>query len=230
MYRLKATDVMTLSVITVYPETPIPEVARLLVEHRISGVPVVDFAGNLLGIVTEADLLAKGGARVAWPKVGFFPLSRETEVREHQRRYEGKIAADLMTREVVTGDEEMTLREAAATMAQHRINRIPILRDGRMLGIVTRNDILKAFLRGNDELVRFARDAILHELQIDPATLDISARNGIVTIQGHVEREIDARMLQTLVRGIDGVVDADISGLRHNVDAFGVPRLPVDAG
>lgn len=218
MNRLRAKDVMSHPVITVRPDIPIPEIAKILTEHRISGVPVVDDQGRLVGIVTEADLLLKEAGPGGLPKLAFFLPARSKEVQEQLRRYEGKVAADMMTQEVITATEETPLRELAALMARNQINRIPILRDDQVVGIVSRNDVLKAFTRSDETLHQEARQTLVHDLRIDPEPLDIQVKDGVVTILGQVERKSEVGLMEMSVRAIDGVVSVDVSGLTYDVD------------
>lgn len=209
---------MSHPVITVRPDIPIPEIAKILTEHRISGVPVVDDQGRLVGIVTEADLLLKEAGPGGLPKLAFFLPARSKEVQEQLRRYEGKVAADMMTQEVITATEETPLRELAALMARNQINRIPILRDDQVVGIVSRNDVLKAFTRSDETLHQEARQTLVHDLRIDPEPLDIQVKDGVVTILGQVERKSEVGLMEMSVRAIDGVVSVDVSGLTYDVD------------
>lgn len=218
MNRLKAKDVMSRPVITVRPETPIAEIARALTEHHISGVPVVDDQGRLVGIVTEADLLLKEAGPGGFPKLAFFLPARSKEVQEQLRRYEGKVARDVMTREVITATEETPLRELAALLARNRINRIPIVRNDQVVGIVSRNDVLKAFNRSDETLDEEVRQTLIYDLWIDPKPLEIRVENGVVTIRGKVERKSEIGLIEKFVRAIDGVVGVDVVDLSYDFD------------
>jgi CBS domain-containing protein len=221
---LIARDVMTSPVATVRPDTSIPEVARLLTERRISGAPVVDEHGNLLGIITESDLLFKEAGPAGLPKVAFYLPARSHEIQQQVRRYEGKVAADVMTSEVVTADEETPLRVLAATMVRRSINRIPIVRHGQVIGIVSRNDVLKAFLRPDDALAAAVDEAILTVAGIDPRALEIEVRGGMVTVRGHVEHRSQAEWIGTCTRAIDGVVHVDVSAVTYLHDDRTLPH------
>ncbi|MDR5683196.1 MAG: CBS domain-containing protein [Armatimonadota bacterium] len=225
--RLTARDVMTSRVVTVRPDTPIPEVARLLTEHRISGAPVVDEQGRLVGIVTERDLLFKEAGPGGLPKLAPYVPARSAEVGEQVRRYEGKVAADVMTRDVVTAEEQTPVRVLAATMARRDVNRIPIVREGRVVGIVSRNDVLKVFLRPDTELTAAVAEAILTDTGIDPQSLEIYVRDGVITVRGRVERRSQAEWIRRCAQAIDGVVDVDVSGVAyvHDDRSFAVRRV-----
>ncbi len=202
--RLLARDVMTSPVITVRPDTPIKEVARLLLTHHISGVPVVDEAGTLVGILTEADLLYKERPEVE--EGGLLRLFRRGRLAEAERKAEGLVARDLMTSPVITVPEDTPIREIASLMTRHRINRVPVVRDGRVVGIVSRADILKALTRPDEELAEAVRRALLEELWIDPTRIRIEVHEGVVTLTGEVERRSDKELAERWIATVDGVV------------------------
>ncbi len=212
MRRLRAKDVMTTPVYTVGPDTPIPEVARLLVERHISGVPVVDEAGRLVGIVTEADLLPKEAGPAGLPLAALFEPDAP-EVREHLRRYRGRLVREVMTREVVTATEDTPAQQLAVLMLRKQVNRIPIVRGDRVVGIVTRNDLLRVFLRTDAELEAAARQA-LEDLGLESERVQVRARDGVLILSGEVESGELARLVVLVLRALDGVVDVDASALR----------------
>ncbi len=124
MRSLTAADVMTSEVITADPSMTVTELARLLAEKRISGVPVVDYKGSLIGIVSQADILSR--------KMG------QDTVRA------------IMTSDVVAVDESESVQEIAYLLSMKRINRVPVLREGKVVGIVSRTDIVKAMAESGE--------------------------------------------------------------------------------
>lgn len=148
MEELTARDIMTTPVVTVTPQTTLREIAELLAEKRISGVPVVDEEGRVVGIVSETDLIDEERRRVALPRTTLFGVYTlpERVLREAYDEGDTLTAADLMTRRVFTLPEDTPAREVAEEMVARKINRIPITRDGRLVGIVTRADVLRAVL------------------------------------------------------------------------------------
>jgi len=145
---ITAADIMTRTVLTALPDDPVAKVARLLSDHKISAVPVCDAAGHLLGMVSEGDLmrpfskdhdlkrewwlemLAEGGELA--------PAFLDYVKTDHRR------AADLMTAPVITATEDMTVPDVAELLSGHLIKRVPVLRDGLIIGIVSRSDIVRA--------------------------------------------------------------------------------------
>jgi CBS domain-containing protein len=145
---IDAADIMTAHVVTAGPDDTVVKVARLLAEHHISAVPVCDAAGALLGMVSEGDLMRPFGAETATRRAWWLRMLAEgtdlapeflAYVREDQRR-----AKDLMTTPVVSVTERTSVREIADLMIRHRIKRVPVLRDGKVVGVVSRADLVRA--------------------------------------------------------------------------------------
>lgn len=208
-------DVMTSPVISVRPETQIKEVARLLVEHRISGLPVVDDAGRVLGVVSEGDLLVKEQDPDAFrhrPLARIFGESEETLLMI--AKAEARTAGDAMTAPAITIDASRSVHVAATMMVEGRINRLPVTEGDSLIGIVTRADIVRTFVRTDDELAETIRnDVLLHAMWIDPAEFTVSVAEGVATIHGRVERRSTAAMIGPMVEMVPGVVavNADIA-------------------
>ncbi len=208
--RLRVRHVMTTPVVTVREDTCVKEVAEVLLRHRISGVPVLSAGGELVGIVTEADLLYKELPE----RAGGWRLRPDpAEVRKRA----ALTARDLMTRPVLTVEEDAPLREAARLMAQHRVNRLPVLREGKLVGIVSRADVIKALAREDAELERAVRESLLRDLWVDPATVQVRVEEGVVYLEGTVDRWSDKELVERWVAGVDGVVSVH-SALTYRVD------------
>jgi len=145
---MRAGDIMRREVRTVGPDATVEEVAAILAEAEYSGLPVVDEEDRVIGIVTEADLLARA-KRLNLPK--FFPFLGGVIYLEDPRRFEEELrkataarVRDVMTAEVVTVTEDTPLEDVATLLVERGINRVPVVRDGRLVGIITRDDILRA--------------------------------------------------------------------------------------
>lgn len=212
MRRLRARDVMTSPAVTVRPDTPVVEAARIMARRRISGLPVVDEDGHLMGIVTEADLLLKEAGPGGLPLVAFHAEGPPPDVQPLLRRYEGRLVGEVMTREVVAAQEDTPLQQVAALMARKNVNRIPILRGGVVVGVVSRNDVLKAFLVEDEELVRRVQET-LEELGLPPDRVHVEVQDGVVRLRGQVDSPGEARVVALCVRGLDGVVAVDTAEL-----------------
>lgn len=141
---MKAGDVMTTGAATVRPDAPLAEAARVMVEYRISGLPVVDAAGRLVGIITESDFLRRpDGGRERWISV----LLRGDDARITAKELQGRRVEEVMTRNPVTVGAETPLEEVLDLMEQKRIKRVPVVRDGKVAGIVSRANLIQALMR-----------------------------------------------------------------------------------
>ena len=202
-------DVMTRSVISVRSWTPLKEVAQLLVERRISGMPVVDDDGALLGVVSEGDFLMKEQGFQAIrhrPLARFFGESHES--RSRQAKVQAVTAGEAMTAPAVTIASSRHVTEAAAVMTTRGINRLPVVDDGRLVGIVTRADLVRAFVRSDEELAATIRDdVLLRTLWLDPAQFTVFVEDGVASISGRVERRSTADMIGRAMSMVPGIVD-----------------------
>jgi CBS-domain-containing membrane protein len=204
----KVESVMTAEVVTAKPMTPFRELVELLGRRRISALPVVDDAGTLLGIVSEADLLVKEG----YPRGG--DDAGVIESLRHWRRFDkaaGVQAADVMTRRVVTVPLGTEIATAARLMVRLGLRRLPVVDDrGRLAGIVTRGDLLKLFLRPDPAIAWEVRHELLEDRMGESATdLDVEVRDGVVSLTGKLDRRSQVRPLLDAVKGLDGVVGVD---------------------
>ena len=141
-------EIMTKNVITVKEDTTVTEIAKILLENKISGVPVVNDEGGLVGIVSEADLIYRE-ANIHLPAFipimdGVIFLESWRKVEEQLKKMTGFKAKDVMTKDVITVEENTPVEEAARIMLEKKINRLPVMRNNKIIGIVTRADILKA--------------------------------------------------------------------------------------
>jgi CBS domain-containing protein len=147
---VQVSELMTREVITVHPDTPVVEIARKMLQNDISGVPVVDHDGRLVGIVTETDLVVRN-ANVHFPTFlqildARIYLTSTRHFEEELRRALGTVAADVMTREVQTVRPDDDISVAATLMVDRGLNPIPVLNDGRLEGIISRSDIIRHIL------------------------------------------------------------------------------------
>jgi CBS domain-containing protein len=148
--HLTARDVMTPIVYTALAHTSLDEIVQLMTSQHISGVPVVDNDRRVIGMVSEADLIDEHKREAVIPRTllfGLLPLPDDV-LCEAARRGKMLQAKDLMTRPVVTATEATTIHELADLMVQHWINRVPIVRDGRLVGMVSRSDLVRALAQG----------------------------------------------------------------------------------
>ena len=144
--ELTARDVMTKDVVTIPETASLREAAHILVEHRISGAPVVDESGNVVGMLSEADILDEKKREAALPRVALFGVSIVPE-DSLRRAYEEGMSLqvkDVMTKRVISVEEDTPLKEIARLMVRHKVNRFPVVKERKLVGIVARDDILRA--------------------------------------------------------------------------------------
>jgi len=146
--ELKVRDIMITPVITVKPDTTVRELADILAQNKISGVPVVDDQDRVLGMVSEADVIVQD-ADLHFPYYiqfleGVIYLQSVHKFEERFRKAFGSKVSEIMTEDVISVSPDHTVREVATLMADRDVNRVPVTEDGRLLGIVTRGDIVRA--------------------------------------------------------------------------------------
>lgn len=212
-----ARDIMTTDVCTFAPETSVLEAARLLVDRRISGAPVVDGAGRVIGIVSEGDLIRRAelGTEKEWSGWREFLVARRTLAHEFIRSHATRVA-DIMTAPVWTVGEDATLADLAELFEKKNIRRAPVVRDGKLIGIASRADMVRALLRAwaaahpptpvEDEAIR---QAILEQTASkrwsDTSMLNVEVHDGTVELYGVADSDDVARALQVLAESMPGV-------------------------
>jgi CBS domain-containing protein len=198
-------DVMTTKVETVEPWAPFTEIVTRLAEHRLSAAPVVDPEGNVLGVVTEADLLLK--QEHPDPKLDI-PLIWSRHRRREREKAAASVARELMTTPPVTVLPTITVTEAARRMHTAGVKRLPVVDEaGRLVGIVSRADLLKVFTRTDEAIWREVMDdVIVGDFMMDPSRFFIDVVDGVVVLQGRVERSRLIPFLVRAVHGVEGVV------------------------
>ncbi|MEU8511061.1 CBS domain-containing protein [Kitasatospora sp. NPDC048722] len=206
-------ELMTPAVVHVRPDTGFKEIARLLAEHDITAVPVLDDEDRPLGLVSEADLLTNEAAQE--DPAGLM-LTPDLPPRERARS-RATTAVGLMTRPAVCARPEWTVVEAARVMQGEHVKRLPVVDEaGRLVGIVSRGDLLRVFLRHDSAIREEIRAEVLRRvLGIDPDTVDVTVHDGRVTLAGTLDRGGPAEVVERLCRSVDGVVDVT-SHLGHH--------------
>ncbi|MCI3241816.1 MULTISPECIES: CBS domain-containing protein [Streptomyces] len=210
MKHNKVGSVMSTEVVRAEYGTPFKEVARRLGEHRISGLPVVDEDDKVIGVVSETDLMARQADTPDpyEPKKHFRPVALTRGARRRAAKSKARTAGQLMTEPPVTVHADDTIVEAARTMVQHRVERLPVLDEAdRLVGIVTRRDLLTVFLRPDEEIrTEIVEQILVRALWLPPRSIDVAVMEGVVTLTGHVERKSEKEIALSMTRQIDGVV------------------------
>ncbi|WP_237215681.1 CBS domain-containing protein [Falsiroseomonas oryziterrae] len=219
MTNLRARDLMTPDVVTVPPETPVLAMARLLAERGISAVPVVDANGTAVGVVTEADLIRRLAGEADRP-AGWLASLFGNQERDAERyaRTHGVTAKDVMTSDVVAVDPDTLASQVAHLMEDRGIRRVLVTQDGRLKGIVSRADLLRALVSppaeggelSDDRIRRAVMAAMKKEPWADTFYTMVDVKDGVVEFHGFSRSAAVQRGLRVLaenVPGVKGVVD-----------------------
>ena len=198
-------DVMTRDVVSVTPDTPLKDVAAALVERGISGLPVCDADGAVVGVLSEADLLVKQGGSPE-RSGGLFAWLVETASAPDLAKLRAHTAGEAMTSPAVTVETASPVSEAARTMVSLGVNRLPVVEDGRLVGIVTRADLVRLFTRSDEEIARDIRQDVVKRLWIAPERIEIEVEQGEVVLRGEVDTEVEAGLLEKRIPLVAGVV------------------------
>ncbi|WP_225849001.1 CBS domain-containing protein [Streptomyces sp. HPF1205] len=199
-------QVMTEQVVSVRPQTPFKEVAGLLGRHRVSGLPVVDADDRVVGVVSESDLLQRQAlADVQEPRRR---LWRSRAARAAGRKAAALTAGELMSAPAVTVRADESVARAARTMTTRRIERLPVVDgEGRLVGIATRRDLLRVFLRSDEDIRKEVIDEVLvRSLWLMPQEVGVRVKDGVVTLEGRVDRESEVHIAGRMTEHMDGVV------------------------
>ncbi len=225
---MRAMDVMTTNVITVGPDTSVQEVARILSERGISGVPVVDGDNRLIGILSEGDLLhrvetgterrpARTGRRRSW---WLDTIGSDEELARDYVKSHGRTAKDVMTPEVISVSDTTELAEIATLLETKRIKRVPVVKDGKLVGIVSRANLVRALAAAGSQLTtdtavddRTMREKLLAELKgqewVHTWAADIIVRDRIVHLWVSDDRRPEERQAMRVaaenIPGVQGV-------------------------
>ncbi|MGW9072649.1 CBS domain-containing protein [Streptomyces yangpuensis] len=198
--RYTVSDVMTHTAIAIGREASYKEIVELLHEWKVSAVPVLEGEGRVVGVVSEADLLPKEEFRREEPRL--------PEQLDEASKAGGVLAEDLMSAPAITIHPDATTAEAARIMAHQHVKRLPVVnRLGMLEGVVSRSDLLKVFLRPDEELAEEIRQAVLTDLAPGTASLDFSVQDGVVTLRDPLPERAPVPLLARAIRAVEGVVD-----------------------
>jgi len=215
-------NVMTRDVVCAHEDTPYKELVELLATQRVSAVPVVDDRHHVLGVLSEADLLLKQEKPAR-------PLARALSARRRRlerAKAQATVAAELMSQPAITIGTQTTLTEAARRLHAEGIKRLPVIDAvGRLVGIVSRVDLLKTFLQSDEELHQeIVEDVIFGDLFMAPNRFDVHVRDGVVALQGRCERRSLIPTVVRAVAAVEGVVRVE-NRLGYDVDDLS-PVMP----
>lgn len=221
---MQARDIMTTRVVTVELDTTIDEVARRLLESRISAVPVVDARGRLVGIVSEGDLMRHAGTEAerqsSW-WLSLLLLPEETAI-DYVRTH-GRHAKDVMTRKVIAVSEQASLEEIAETLEKHRIKRVPVVDQGELVGIVSRANLLHGLAARSsgvrqpvdDRKLKSEIEENLAKAGVRAQLLNVVVAGGIAHLWGVVATTVEQAAVRVAAESVSGVKE-----VRFNVEVL----------
>lgn len=228
---MKASEIMTPAVVTVTPSTPVQEVARIMTEKHVSGVPVVSNDGSLIGIVSQSDLLHRAELgterkRKAWLR---FFQDRDRQAAEFVKAH-GQTAGSVMSRTVVSVSDKADVGEVASVLDANNIKRVPVIRDGKLIGIISRGDLVRALSqRPSAQSAAQIDDAAVQKRLtvsmrrqdwLNSSYLNTSVKDGVVQLYGFAESQQQRDALVVLVKEQTGVKDV-VDNIRVGMPAIG---------
>ena len=214
-------DVMTTPAVSVIDTSPLSDAITLMMVNKVSGLPVLDSIGQLTGILSEGDLLRRvelGSGSDDGPWWSLLLSSRE--LAEHYRRTNGRQVSDVMTMKPITIGEEDTLNDAARLMQKHRIKRLPVMRDGKLVGLLTRIDFVKVLGQmiasvyeeaaiSDGEIKRRFWAEVAHQSWSKNCEVEITVNQGRVTLEGLVPSDDHRSSIKVAAVNIPGVLSVD---------------------
>lgn len=211
---MQARDIMNTNVITTQTDATVREIAKRLVENRISAVPVVEKDGRLVGIVSEGDLMRRTESGTerhsSW---WLFLLAAPEETARDYVKTHGQRAADVMTRRVITINEDTPVREIAETLEKHRIKRVPVMRGDQIVGIVSRANLLRGLAAqqapptfvADDRKIKASVEKAMSDAGVRTTFLNVIVSNGVVTLWGAVESPEEREAVRIAAETATGV-------------------------
>lgn len=212
---MKAHEAMTENVIAVGTNTAVREIAALLVQHRISAVPVVSEEGRVIGIVSQTDLGHRSETDTEKRRKWWLEIANSNSKARDYIKSHGSIANDIMTRFVVSVSKDAQLSEVAEILDTHRIRQVPVMEDGKLVGMISRADLVRKLAEAtitpsaakpeNGALQKAIWQRIKAEGWVHSALVNIAVKDGVVELWGAVASDEQRRALRLLVEGVNGV-------------------------
>ena len=229
LVRMQARDVMTTGVTTIHPDATVREAAQLMLERRVSGLPVVDGKERLVGMVSEGDLMRRRELGSAAPRSWWLRFFAEEAARDYLKTH-GEAVRDVMTSPVVSVRRATPLHEVARLLEEHRIKRVPVVDGGRLVGIVSRADLVRRIATMPQRPTartagdRVMRDRVMKALRRsgrDLGFVNVTVEHGVVHLWGGVFSNHERRALAVAAKAVEGVrkVEDHTSVIPHHVVA-----------
>jgi len=208
---MRVHEVMTADVATTTTDTLLKDAALELATRRISGMPVLDDEGCVVGVLSEADILAKEGGEQE--RAGFLQWFLDPTDPWVAARFDAVTVGDAMSCPAKTIHPQASVADAATTMLEQRVNRLPVVdTSGKLLGLVSRGDLVRAFARTDAEIQHeIEQDVLRRRMWLKPDEVRVSVTNGVVTLSGSVGMRSYVELLPKFARGVPGVVEVESS-------------------
>lgn len=219
---MKVRDLMTTEPITTTPDAPLKDAARQMIEHGVSGLPVIQ-GGKLVGMVTEGDFLRQEANRDQPYRLSLLEALFGSGAGSAPAV---ETVGEVMSEPVITITADATVSEAARVMSHRRVKRLPVVDEhGSLIGVISRADIVNAFTKPDEVIEDEIREDIIRRLLfLDPSIVTVAVHDGVVTLSGELENRTEAHLLEELTRRIAGVVRV-VSHLSFQVDDERIGKL-----
>ncbi|MDM9623386.1 hypothetical protein A6U87_25875 [Rhizobium sp. AC44/96] len=224
---MQAKDVMTKDVVHISPAIGIRHAVAVMLENNVSGLPVVDDQGRVCGMLTEGDLLLRREIRLSSRPARAPEVISETDL-ERYISSNGWSVADVMSQDVIVAGPDSEISDIAESLQAHRIKRLPIVEDGKLIGIVSRRDILQIIIdapattlpRGDASIKLALRTRLRSDLGLTSQRIQVTVKDGQVTLEGQVESELKRKAVRSLVEGL---------GVGAICDRIRIAEAPIEA-
>lgn len=204
---MKVDDIMSVPVITVAPETPLKDAAALMLEHRISGVPVVA-GGSVVGVLSETDILFK--ERTPPERHGLVDWILHYGDDPPAAKVSARTVRDAMTTPAVTVHRRRRVVDVAGLLLDLEIDRLPVVDGDQLVGIVTRSDLVRAFARSDEQIEEeIRRDAVVRAAWMPPENVEVAVTHGDVVLEGAVVTETVAELIESETHSVPGVISVE---------------------
>ncbi len=232
---MHARDIMSAGVLSIKPTTQVSEIAKLLNDHRISAVPVLDEHQRLLGIVSEGDLLRRQELGTERRRSWWLTMLSDMEQRASDyAKSHAKLAKDIMTTNVITVKEDTSAQAVADLLERHHIKRVPVLRDDKVIGIVSRANLIQGLaIRRPESLVNNSnvddltiRNSLIStlkkELDLSLTTVNIIVEDGVVHLWGMVDGAEERKAVRVAAENTEGVTKVDSRLILSSAIPYGI--------
>jgi CBS-domain-containing membrane protein len=209
MRKVTVADIMTRDIVAIDQDKPYKEIVEILISEGVSALPVVDAQGRVIGVVSEADLLHKE-EHADQTQGDSPPMFASSRTRQAWDKSSGRVAKDLMSSPVRTVRVDTPISKAARWLARSEVRRLFVVEGERVVGVMSRRDLLRAFLREDHDIrAEIENEVFGRVLWAEPGEVDIDVKNGVVSLDAAFETAVEHDIAVGLINQIPGVVAVD---------------------